>query len=588
MSKDNPTLAYFDAEMRYLREAAKEYAEAFPDRAAALNLDRPGAQDPAVEQLFQGFAFLMGRLREKLDDDLPELTEGLVGLVRPQYLRMIPSLSIVEFSPDIHEMKTCETLRKGFEVRSRPVGPQGTRCRYTTTQDLTLRALSLDAVEVGQEVDGRSVIRLRFSRGKLLQWDTMDLRHLPLYLNASAPVASALHQALTLNARKVYVRKGDAEREQIEGGFGPRGFGPNDRLWPQGDERFSGCPLLLEYFSFPEKFMFVTLHGLEQVKFEAHTKAFELEVVLDQPWPRGFALSAEHVRLHAVPVVNLFALEVDPLALDPLQTDYRVRPVQVEDADAEIYSVDSVIAGKRDARHEYVPFTHFQHRGGMLRDDAPERYFHTRLKRAPDGSHDTWLVLGGDGFEQDRSNPAHRLTLQLTGTNGQLPRMALAETVLDQPAKSSRRTLTVRNLCAPTMPCYAPDQDRFHWRVLSHLGSSFLPLLDSAEVLRNTLALYDWTDNELNRRRLQSIIEVRHHLIQRFEGGFLLRGVDIEVTLEAGNFAGEGDICLFGELLSRFFAQYADIHLFNQLTLILQPQDKCLRWSENHSQRVPG
>ncbi|HEX8594490.1 MAG TPA: type VI secretion system baseplate subunit TssF, partial [Pseudomonas sp.] len=48
------------------------------------------------------------------------------------------------------------------------------------------------------------------------------------------------------------------------------------------------------------------------------------------------------------------------------------------------------------------------------------------------------------------------------------------------------------------------------------------------------------------------------------------------------------DICLFGELLSRFFAQYADIHLFNQLTLILQPQGKCLRWSENHSQRVPG
>ncbi|HEX8587953.1 type VI secretion system baseplate subunit TssF, partial [Pseudomonas sp.] len=587
MSKDNPTLAYFDAEIRYLREAAKEYGAAFPDRAAALNLDKPGAQDPAVEQLFQGFAFLMGRLREKLDDDLPELTEGLMGLVRPQYLRMIPSLSIVEFSPDIHEMKACETIRKGFEVRSQPVGAQGTRCRYTSTQDLTLRALSLDAVEVGQQADGRSVIRLRFSRGKLVSLDSMDLRHLLLYLNASAPVASALHQALTLNAGKVYVRKGGLEREEVAIGFGPGGFGAHDRLWPQGDDQFGGCPLLLEYFSFPEKFMFVTLNGLEHVAFEAKATGFELEVVLDQPWPRGFALSAEHVRLHAVPVINLFALEADPLSLDPLQTDYRVRSMEGQDSHAEIYSVDSVIAGKRAARHEYVPFTHFQHRGGTLRDDAPERYFHTRLRRAPGGSHDTWLILGGDGFDLDRSDPSQRLTLQLTGTNGDLPRMALAEIMLDQPAQSSRRTLTVRNLCAPTMPCYAPDKDRFHWRVLSHLGSSFLPLLDSAEVLRNTLALYDWTDNELNRRRLQSIVEVRHHLIQRFEGGFLLRGVDIEVTLEAGNFAGEGDICLFGELLSRFFAQYADIHLFNQLTLILQPQGKCLRWSENHSQRVP-
>ncbi|VVP40698.1 hypothetical protein PS893_04836 [Pseudomonas fluorescens] len=93
---DNLTLRYFDAEMRYLREAGQEFAQAFPDRAAQLNLDKPGARDPYVERLFEGFAFLMGRLREKLDDDLPELTEGLVSLLWPHYLRTIPSLSIVE------------------------------------------------------------------------------------------------------------------------------------------------------------------------------------------------------------------------------------------------------------------------------------------------------------------------------------------------------------------------------------------------------------------------------------------------------------------------------------------------------------
>ena len=148
--------------------------------------------------------------------------------------------------------------------------------------------------------------------------------------------------------------------------------------------------------------------------------------------------------------------------------------------------------------------------------------------------------------------------------------------------------LRVRNLSAPTLPCYPPNRDRFHWRVLSHLGSNFLPMLDNAEVLRGTLALYDWTGSELNRRRLAAIVEVRHYLVQRFEKGFLLRGVDIEVTLDAHGFCGEGDISLFGEMLHRFFALYADIHLFNQLTLILQPTGKCLRWNENHSQRIPG
>lgn len=587
MSMDNLTLRYFDAEMRYLREAGKEFADAFPDRAAQLNLDKPGAQDPYVERLFEGFAFLMGRLREKLDDDLPELTEGLVSLLWPHYLRTIPSLSVVELVPELTQMKRSELIAQGFEVLSQPIGPQ--RTRYTTTQDLTLRPLALEAVGRGHELDGRSVLRLRFACGALTDWSQIDLSRLPLYLNADAPLASALHHALTLNAQAVYVRwPGQTERHPLPAYFAPKGFAEEDRLWPKGDSAFSGYQLLLEYFSFREKFMFVTLCGLEQLKIAPGTGWFELEVVLREPWPANFDLNREHIRLHAVPVINLFPLEADPLILAPLQTDYLLRPMRLQDGHTEIYSVDRVTASKNAKRQDYVPFTSFRHKGGMLRDDAPERYFHTRLKRAANGLHDTWLILGGEGFDKDRLRERESLSLRLTGTHGQLPRKALQSTLLDTLVQSTQAGLRVRNLCAPTQPCYPPNRDRFHWRVLSHLGSNFLPMLDSAEVLRGTLALYDWTGSELNRRRLAAIAEVKQHLVQRFEKGFLLRGVDIEITLDASGFSGEGDISLFGEMLNRFFALYADIHLYTQLTLILQPTGKCLRWNENHSQRIPG
>lgn len=299
-------------------------------------------------------------------------------------------------------------------------------------------------------------------------------------------------------------------------------------------------------------------------------------------------LVERHMRLHAVPVINLFALEADPLTLDPLQTDYLLRPMRLQDGHTEIYSVDRVTASRDSGREEYVPFSSFRHKGGMLRDEAPERYFHTRLKRGPNGLHDTWLILGGEGADVDRLSQRPCLSLRLTGTNGQLPRKALQSTLLDTPLHSIQVGLRVRNLCAPTLPLYPPSRDRFHWRILSHLGSTFLPMLDNAEVLRGTLALYDWTGSELNRRRLEAIVEVSHHLIQRFEKGFLLRGVDIQITLDADGFGGQGDICLFGEMLNRFFALYADIHLFTQVTLVLQPTGRSLRWSENHSQRIPG
>ena len=89
-------------------------------------------------------------------------------------------------------------------------------------------------------------------------------------------------------------------------------------------------------------------------------------------------------------------------------------------------------------------------------------------------------------------------------------------------------------------------------------------------------------------RRLEAIQHVEHHRLQRFEQGYLLRGLDIEVTLDSNGFTGEGDIHLFGEMLNRFFALYADMNQFNQLTLIVQPEGKCIRWKENHSPRLPG
>jgi len=38
--------------------------------------------------------------------------------------------------------------------------------------------------------------------------------------------------------------------------------------------------------------------------------------------------------------------------------------------------------------------------------------------------------------------------------------------------------------------------------VLSHLAPNYLSLLD-AEILRRSLALYDWTDGELNLGRIE-------------------------------------------------------------------------------------
>ncbi|QCR36016.1 type VI secretion system baseplate subunit TssF [Nissabacter sp. SGAir0207] len=583
---DDLTLRYYDAEMRYLLEAGEEFARAHPDRAAMLNLDKAGARDPYVERLLEGFAFLMGRLREKLDDDLPELTEGLVSLLWPHYLRTIPSMSVVAFTPDWQQMKEPMHIEKGFEVLSRPVGEKGTRCRYTTTREVNVLPLALDRARLTTDGDGRSVVNLRFVCSPLADWSRIDLSQLPLYFNADAPLACAMHEALVMNVARLWLRlPGIPDRQPLEGYFTALGFNEDDHLWPKDTGNFSGYQLLLEYFTFREKFMFTGLRGLERVELPPALPWFEIDVVLTKRWEHDFTFSEKQLQLNCTPVINLFSLESDPLTLDSLQTEYLLRPMRIQDGHTEIYSVDSVISS---GNHAYVPFSSFRHKGGMMRHEAPEYYYHTRVRRGPSGLHDTWLILGGEAFDSHSVPERESLSLTLTGTNGQLPRRALQSTVLDTLMKTTEAQIWVRNLCPPTLPCYPPDRDRFHWRVLSHLGAGFLSLLDNADVLRGTLALYEWSDSEMNRRRLEAILDVRHSEIERFEQGYLLRGVQIEVTLDSHGFAGTGDICLFGEMLSRFFALYTDIHLFNKLIFIIQPTGERLEWAEKHNRRIPG
>ncbi|AET92164.1 hypothetical protein BYI23_C000180 [Burkholderia sp. YI23] len=602
-TRDNEILRYYEAEMRYLREAGREFARAFPDRARELDLDRLGERDPHVERLFEGFAFLMGRLRHKLDDELPELTEGLVSMLWPHYLRMIPSLAILELQPNLGALQKHEIIAAGLEATSDPIstgaaaGTTGSdaqiACVYRTTQPVDIYPLSLTEAGTYAREDGRSVVRLRFAIQEQAQRDRLEVPRLRFYLHADRPVALALYAALSETPVAVQVRVPGFPEDrpgtpQTMPGLrlAPAGFATDERLWPKADNAFGGYQLLLEYFTFPEKFMFIDLLGLDMKAIPASIRSFDVEIVLAKSYPDDMRFTEENVRLYCTPVINLFPIAADPVNVTQLETEYRVRAREQFGSLVDIYSVDAVEGIDGGRRFEYVPFAAFKHRGGMLRHDLPERYFHTRMRRGPSGRFDTWVVLGGHAWEHARALPKEKLSLSVTGTNGMLPRKALREAGITRMRGGFTNIGGVRNLTAPTLPVYPPTGDRFQWRVLSHLAPNYLSLLD-AEMLRGSLALYDWTEGELNRRRIEAITDVKHRPLSKLVKGGLMRGVEITVTIDSGRFAGDGDIDLFGAMLNRFLGLYAMLNLYTKLVIVSQPTGKRLEWPETKGEGAP-
>src|SRR3972149_4296981 len=114
---------FYQSELAFLRATGSAYAEAHPQAAGFLS---GRGNDPDVERLLEGFAFLAARIRERLEDGLPEVTHDLTELLLPQYLRPLPAATVVEFTPLPGALRVRGRVPAGAELASVPV--DGTAC----------------------------------------------------------------------------------------------------------------------------------------------------------------------------------------------------------------------------------------------------------------------------------------------------------------------------------------------------------------------------------------------------------------------------------------------------------------------------
>ncbi len=64
-------LLYYERELTYLRQMAADFAGKYPKVASRLVLEPDKCEDPHVERLLEGFAFLAARVHLKVDDEFP-------------------------------------------------------------------------------------------------------------------------------------------------------------------------------------------------------------------------------------------------------------------------------------------------------------------------------------------------------------------------------------------------------------------------------------------------------------------------------------------------------------------------------------
>jgi type VI secretion system protein ImpG len=573
---------YYEDELRYLYQSGREFAKAHPDRARFLNIDTVGDRDPYIERLFEGFAFLAGRIREKLDDSFPELTEGLINLMWPNFLQEFPSMTIVQFTPRKGFLQETRMLPRGSELLSGAVGAEHAVCKFTTTSDVRLNPITFEKLEKTVSPGGKARLIFHFQLGPGAQWKNLKIGPMRFYLHAEQPTALMLYDYLTSKVTACRIECGGMFSADVDPqeAVTPTGFLTEEAILPIDSRSFRGYALLQEYFVFPEKFFFVDFNGFDKIVVgDPAPQKFSIQLVFDGDFPADKPFSIDNFRMYCAPAANIFKKNTEPVLYDGKEPEYRVVADAEYPSSVRPHSIISVTGIDRSTgdRNAFEPLYSF-----TAQSKSRLRTYSWEYRMAPGGScRDMYISFGGELLADNKHSGQIRdenCAIEAWCTNGVLPREEIRDNGIVNPGSDFPDFITFYNITRPTLPVAPPREEDYLWVFLSHLSSTFTTL-SSPSTLKPLLRLYDWSGAEAQGRKIEAITDVSSAPVEQIINGTSIRGVEFMVSLQESGFLDIGDARLFGQVLQEFLAMYVSINTFLELVFVLKPSGQTIRWN---------
>lgn len=554
---------FFEREMQDFATAASEFARAYPEQAALLNLESLTDRDPYVERLFEGMAFLTAGIRKQLHQGVPELASQLLQQMAPALGRTYPSSSVVEFTlPD--DTANVVTVPKGQRITARNVGPEQIACHFTTVRDQVIRPLKITRFE---RTESRDSLDIRFERSEAQTWRNTALQRLPIYLNSDRSQVYRLWQLLTHEKTRCTLKQGE-EGVSYPVRFVPQPLAQIPGMLPETGRDIAAYSLPLDYFCGRDMFFYIDLEGLEQVDWLDELNHFTVNIQSEFQLPASHSVDASQLLLNTVPVINLFAAQAEPVRFDHTRSEYTLYPDTTYLGQMEIYSVDQVTGRNLHTGVE----RHYQHLYARHYRKGHENVFYTTHDRNPSGKEVTRLIL-----HQAGQPVSEIISVGITATNGHYARQHLGIGSLQEVRVEACPGLRVRNITRPTSPYKSPESDRPEWRWIATIASNISNFVDHNQ-LQQVLGLYDWSNDSANRKRIESLVSFTKELQHRIHRGALCKQWVVRLTVHKDAFDSEADAALFGFMIHQLMTALAPLGEKVETRLVLLPDYEEARW----------
>ena len=607
---------YYRQELDYLRQLSKLLATEKPHLARFLS--EKGA-DPDIERLLEGVAFLTGSLRQKIEDEFPELTHGLIRMLWPNYLRPVPSMTLIEYTPDMDKTSvpvriprneqfiTGAGIAGGEQVLSINAGAEpdvAPPCTFTLCRDIWLLPVQVGSVE-DHSTPRNGIIDITFTVAPGTDFATLDLNKLRFWLgNDDNYTRYQLYLWFCEYLQSAELVIGDQTIWLPEFMLKTVGFQPQDAMLPWPGNVHSGYRILQEYFCYTDSFLFFDACGIPALPVGLLANSFTLRLRFSRPLPVDIQLHCDSLRLYCAPAINLFFHHAEAITLDHQRADYPLIPSRHYPDHYDIFSVNSVVSQTQGifrkkefgqpittpSVRQWPAFESFSHQMEYSRKREVVYWQHrTKTSLFQRGFDHSLAFIHADGGHPDASLLNNEVvSVSLTCTNRELPIQILPGDITGTTGKNAS-VASFRNITRPTPPLWPVIDGSLHWSLLSAMNLNYLSLLD-ADALKQVIANFDRHAihhpqmARLSQQKLDAIERLDTRPVDRLFTGIPVRGLASTLYIHPGPFVCEGEMYLLGAVLSHFLSLYASVNSFHMLTVVNTESQESWKWAERTGQ----
>ena len=607
----------YERELLLLKERAALFAKDYPGLADRLGGLLEENLDPSIAGLLEGSAFLAARVQLNIDQQFRTFSTELLEQVCPEMTAPIPAAMLVQgHTPEKPaEIVKGRTIKAGSYIEA--TFTEATRriaCRFRLAEPITFWPLKISGADyhgtatpmnalgcdgpglqnTGARTAAGLVITLERTDGKPMDGLLADI--LPIHFTGPQQEAMALYAQVFGRLTRASLRWEDKggnpvfhnipldEIEQV-------GFDSDTPLYGRDERLFPGISTLLEYFSFPRKFLGFRIRNLSHHAKRIETKSAQLVLEFDAPDKHLTThFEDKNLALFCAPAVNLFEDDAKPITLDNRAHQMPVSPNRTPGTHFEVQRIIDVRAQYDAARdkvqvqplygippvgsapREALYYTYNRQRRGLSQSER--RVGGTRFRY--EGT-ETWVTF----YEPPEAEPANLLFVKTLCSNRHLPEvLPMGEAtfhLLDD------RIITMTPKVGPTNPREAVAEleaegphrmtagDNY-WRLISLISLSYRGFVGpdgtgNVEALREVMRLFSDVSDQLTEAQIGALSAVsarpRTRTIQRKDGFHPARGMEVTLKFDE-DLMDPAMIVTLSAALDRFLGDYAAVNTFTQ------------------------